>query len=291
MKFAVLSDIHGNLPALHAVADDIDAWQPDQVIVNGDIVNRGPCSRAALQYVTERRQADGWQLLQGNHETFLLSLADPEIKMEEIEFEINRFAYWAYRQLGSELRLLQELPRRYEYFAPDGSEFRVVHASMHSDRDGLYKELSDEAITRRMAPPPDVFITSHTHQAFMREVAGSLVVNIGSAGAPFDFDWRPSYGRFSWRKESGWEAEIRRVPYDRDLIEADYVRSGFLDEGGPLAQLMLVELRRARGLIFRWADSYQQAVLEGAIGLEESVEKILLEEDVRPFLGPPGWVP
>ena len=289
MKIAVLSDIHGNLPALQAVADDIDAWQPDQVIVNGDIVNRGPCSRAVLRYVKKRRQADGWHLLRGNHESFLLNLDDPGFEMEGTELEINRFAYWAYEQLDGELALLQQLPERYEYYAPDGSEFRVIHASMISDRDGLYEELSDEAITRRMAPVPAVFVTSHTHQAFMREVAGSLVVNVGSTGAPFDFDWRPSYGRFSWDEESGWEAEIRRVPYDRDQIEADYVRSGFLDGGGPLAQLMLVELRRARGLIFRWANSYQQAVLDGEIGLEESVKKILAQEDVRPFVGPPGW--
>ena len=39
MKLAVLSDIHGNWPALEAVAADIDAWQPDLVVVNGDVVN------------------------------------------------------------------------------------------------------------------------------------------------------------------------------------------------------------------------------------------------------------
>jgi hypothetical protein len=52
---------------------------------------------------------------------------------------------------------------------------------------------------------------------------------------------------------------------------------------------MLVELRRARGLIFRWANSYQQAVLNGEIDLEESVKKILSQGDIRPFVGSPGW--
>ena len=96
---------------------------------------------------------------------------------------------------------------------------------------------------------------------------------------------------FSWNKDSGWAAEIRRVAYDRRLIEEDYVRSGFLDEAGPLAQIMLVELRRARGLIFRWAERYEKAVINEDISLEESVKNILLEEDIRPFLSPPGWVP
>lgn len=47
MKIAILSDIHGNLPALQTVADDIARWQPDQVIVNGDIVNRGTAHSTA----------------------------------------------------------------------------------------------------------------------------------------------------------------------------------------------------------------------------------------------------
>lgn len=289
MKIAVLSDIHGNYPALQAVVDDIDDWQPDQVIVNGDTVNRGPCSHTALQYVIDRQESDGWHLLRGNHETFLLAFADPAFRMESKALEVNRFALWAYRQLDGAMPVLQQMPDRYNFFAPDGSEFRVVHASMYSNRDGLYMEQSDESITRRINPAPAVFVTSHTHQAFLRAIDDSLVVNVGSAGAPFDLDWRPSYGRFTWNRESGWQAEIRRVAYDRRLIEEDYVRSGFLAEGGPLAQLMLVELRRARGLIFRWADQYEKAVLAGEIGLEESVRNILLAEDVRPYAGPPGW--
>ena len=143
----------------------------------------------------------------------------------------------------------------------------------------------------RIAPAPAVFVTGHTHQAFLRQVNHTIIANVGSVGAPFDLDWRPSYGRFSWGKGSGWDAEIRRVPYDRRLIEQDYVRSGFLKEAGPLAQIMLVELRRARGLIFRWAEKYEKAVIEGEISIEDSVKSILLEEDIRPFLGPPGWVP
>ena len=52
---------------------------------------------------------------------------------------------------------------------------------------------------------------------------------------------------------------------------------------------MLVELRKARGLIFRWADRYQEVVLAGLMALEDSVRLILCDDDVRPFTGPPGW--
>lgn len=291
MKVAVLSDIHGNYPALQAVADDIDSWQPDQVIVNGDIVNRGPCSRACLDYVMSRRAQDKWRVLKGNHEEYIVFCASPEFTTEHPAFEINRFAYWTYQQLDGRVSQLDLLPDRYSWHAPDGGEFRVVHASMRSNREGLYEEQSDVSLAQRIEPAPAVFVTGHTHQAFIRRIEGSLVVNVGSAGAPFDLDWRPSYGRFTWDSRSGWHANIRRVPYDRSRIENDYVRSGFLPEAGPLAQLMLVELRKARGLIFRWAEEYEKAVLSGTISIEESVKRVLLEKDVRPFLGPPGWTP
>ena len=239
----------------------------------------------------KRQEEDGWHILSGNHEKYLLDCAAPEFSTDGPSFELNRFAYWAYQQLNGAEAQLAGLPEQFAWRAPDGSEIRVTHASMQSDRDGLYVEQSDKALEKRMDPAPAVFVTGHTHQAFMRNVNHSLVVNTGSAGAPFDLDWRPSYGSFTWNEYSGWEAEIQRVPYDRRLIEEDYVRSGFLAEAGPLAQIMLVELRRARGLIFRWAEHYEKAVLDGELSIEESVKNILLEEDVRPYLGPPGWVP
>lgn len=118
-------------------------------------------------------------------------------------------------------------------------------------------------------------------------VDDSGVVRV-SAGAPFDGDNRLSYGQFTWDRH-GWRAEIIRLAYDYRQVERDYVESGFLEEGGPLAQLMLVELRRAGGLIYRWASRYQAAVLAGEITLENSVRQLLQDEDLRPYLGSPGW--
>jgi hypothetical protein len=52
---------------------------------------------------------------------------------------------------------------------------------------------------------------------------------------------------------------------------------------------MLVELRRAGGLIYRWASRYQEAVLAGEISLKNSVRQLLRDADLRPYLGSPGW--
>ena len=289
MKFAVISDIHGNLPALKTAVADIKHWQPDQVIVNGDIVNRGPKSRDCLQLIQHKQEQENWQVLRGNHEDFVLGCGAPDAPRSGPQFEIIRFACWANQQLNGELAFLRTLPDQFSWLAPDGSEFRVTHASMRSNRDGIYHNASDKEIRRQITPAPAVFVTGHTHRPFIRQVDETLVVNAGSIGTPFDKDIRPSYGRFTWDEHNGWQAKIIRLDYDHHLIEQDYVETGFLTEAGPLTQLMLVELRKGRGLIYRWGELYEKAILAGEISIEESVRRLLAEEDNRPYLGTPGW--
>ncbi|MCA9962338.1 MAG: metallophosphoesterase [Anaerolineales bacterium] len=288
MKVAVISDIHGNLPALQAVTTHIEAWQPDMVVVDGDVVNRGPLSLDCLHFVQRKRIREGWHVVKGNHEDFLLNCARADAPTSGPEYELMRFAYWAYQQLDGEVSILRGLPDKFVYFAPDGSEFRVVHASMQGNRDGIYANTSDEELWKQIAPVPAVFVTAHTHRPMVRRFNDALIVNVGSVGAPFDGDGRASYGQFVWTRD-GWEADIVRLDYDRAQTECDYAASGFLTGGGPLAQLMLVELRRAGGLVYRWATRYQDAVLAGEVSMEASVRELLQDEDLRPFLGPPGW--
>jgi putative phosphoesterase len=288
MKIAVLSDIHGNLPALQTVSEDIEKWRPDLVVVNGDVVNRGPLSLDCLRFVQAQQQRHRWRVVRGNHEDYLLECALPNAPRSGPHFEVWRFAFWTYDQLNNDVTALQAMPDQFSWLAPDGSEFRVRHGSMRNNREGIYDDATDELLYHQIAPVPAVFVTAHTHRPFIRRFNDSLVVNVGSVGAPFDQDQRASYGRFTWARD-GWRAEITRLPYDIAQTERDYVESGFLADAGPLAQLTLVELRRAGGLIHRWATRYQNAVLAGEIGMEQSVKELLRDEDLKPFLGSPGW--
>ena len=290
MKIAVLSDIHGNLPALKIVSADIEQWQPDMVVVNGDIVNRGPRSLACVQFVQEKEASQNWHVLSGNHEGFVLFCGTKDAPKEGPGHHVAAFAHWTYKQLEGHVEWLSRLPETFSWSAPDGSEFRVRHASMRSNREGIFIEDDDDLLREKISPPPNgVYVTAHTHQTFIRQLDETMVVNIGAVGSPFDEDHRPGYGRFQWNDTDGWQAEIIRLPFDRAEIESDYVSSGFLLEAGPLAQLMLVELRKSRGLMFRWNERGYKRVLDGEITIEESVWEILNDEDVRPFTGYPGW--
>jgi predicted phosphodiesterase len=288
MKIAVLSDIHGNLPALQTVAAHIEKWRPDLVVVDGDIVSRGPLSLACLRFIRMKQRCDDWQVVKGNHEELVLACGRADSPRTGPEFEVHRFAHWTYQQLNGEISSLLAMPDRFSWNAPDGSEFRVVHASMQNNRDGIYVNTPDDYLETQISPIPAVFVTAHTHRPLIRTIHDTIVVNVGAVGAPFDLDWRASYGQFTWGNE-GWRAEVVRLEYDRQQTERDYVESGFLAEAGPLAQLMLVELRKARGLIYRWAAKYEEAVMAKKITVEESVREMMGAKDVRPYLGPPGW--
>ncbi|GIK55960.1 MAG: metallophosphoesterase family protein [Chloroflexi bacterium] len=289
MKVAVISDIHGNLPALETAVADLDKWQPDVVVVDGDIVNRGPCSLACWQLIQARAQQDGWQIVKGNHEAYVLECAHPLNDPHGPSLQIRQYAQWTYDQLNGHIAALAALPDQYSITAPDGRELRAVHASMQDNRTGIYPETADADIEKLIAPPPAIFVTAHTHRPLMRQIGPTLVVNIGAVGAPFDEDKRLSYGRFTWTARHGWQSEIVRLAYNWQQTIRDYVTSGFLEQGGPLAQIMLVEHRKSRGLIYRWASRYESAVRQGELTLEESVHRVLQDEDLRPYLGPPGW--
>ncbi len=276
MKLAILADIHANLAALEAVIEDMDGWQPDAVVVAGDTVNRGPCPLACLELVQARQKADGWLVVRGNHEDYVIAHADPETPRSGLWFETHRNSFWTYRQLGEDVTTLVEMPFLVALPAPDGGEIRVVHASMLGNRAGIYPETGDEELRRKIAPPPAVLGVGHTHRPLVRRIDRTLVVNVGSVGLPFDGDRRAAYGRLLWQS-GAWQAEIIRLDYDWARTERDFFESGFMGESGALADLILDEFYTARSRLYQWARGYQDRVLAGELSMAESVRLALAE--------------
>ena len=59
-RIAVLADVHGNVPALEAVIEDVTSQQPDEVLVGGDLVGRGLVAQNGVLYVTQTPQIADW---------------------------------------------------------------------------------------------------------------------------------------------------------------------------------------------------------------------------------------
>jgi predicted phosphodiesterase len=272
-KLAVLADIHGNFAALQAVADHIDRWQPDAVVVAGDIVNRGPRSRQCLRFVLERAAGSGWRVIRGNHEEYVMRVARDPGGRPGLEGAVRDNVAWTAGQLGEQVAALDTLPTQVSLRAPDGGEARVVHASMRHNRDNILVDTPDEILREQIAPAPPLICVGHTHRPLVRSVDGTLVVNAGSVGLPFDGDARAGYAQLTWR--NGWQATIARVAYDRESAERDYHTTGFLHDSGTIAELIYDEYRTARPRLFRWMQRYKDAVLAGELTPADSVRDYL----------------
>ena len=281
MKIAVIADPHANFIALQAVSEHIASWQPDHVIVAGDLVNRGPRPAQCLDFVLDRQQNAGWRLVRGNHEDYVIDQAGSQDGRNGPTSEVHRPSYWTYQQLACDISALQAMPFQQSIYDPSGAELRFVHASMTSNRDGIYPESRDPEIKSKLklgnpgiSRLPVLVCVGHTHRPFVRESNGLLVVNAGSSGLPFDGDPRPSYAQII-RVNGRWKASIVRVEYDRQQAESDFTSSGYLDGGGPLVKLVLIELRTASSQLFYWATRFQEQALAGRISVADSVGKYL----------------
>ncbi len=122
------------MPVLETAVADLDKWQPDVVVVAGDVVNRGPCSLACWEFVQARAHQQNWRILKGNHEDYVLECATPPNDPRAPSLQIRQYAQWTYEQLNGHIATIAALPDQYSFTAPDGRELRVVHAAMQNNR-------------------------------------------------------------------------------------------------------------------------------------------------------------
>jgi len=276
MKIAILSDSHGNVPALKTVIEHIEAWQPNHIIFNGDVINRGPKSLESWRIVQAKRKNDGWLMTRGNHEDYILlhENEEPDATHTGIIAEINQNSVWTHQQVKAHCPEIATLPDDQIITAPDDSHIYITHASVRHNRDGIFPEQSETIISQQIDRNAAVFVTSHIHMAYTKQIGETLLVNSGSAGQHCWGDTRASYAQVTWQN-GRWHAKIIRLTYDMVATERDYYQSGFMDETGPIAHLIFQEWKTGQVILPDWRDCYMQAVLTGEISLETSVYRTL----------------
>lgn len=237
-KLAVLADIHGNVPALEAVLDDIAGQNVDEVLVGGDLVGRGPEGTAIVRRIREL----GFPSIGGNHEDYLLDMKRGRVPGEWLTRREWAAARWMAAELDEEAAAFVEaLP-----FSLGRRDLRLVHGTPETNRDGIGPWTRDEELLAHLdRVEEDVLVCAHTHRSLVRETDRGLVVNVGAVGLPFNRDRRAQYAVFRRGGKWGWDVELRQVPYDLERIFEIYETSGFLAAGGATSRLLLLELEHA----------------------------------------------
>jgi predicted phosphodiesterase len=281
MKIAVIADIHGNYQALITVLDHLDRWNPDQVLVLGDIVNRGPRSKDCLHLIQERERLQDWLIIKGNHEGYVLQFLDPAFSRTGPEFELRKVIFWTYQSLNeSELKYLNELPENLRFDLKDGQSIVGYHASTAGDRVGIYPESTPGELKEKIDDSANLFLVGHTHQPLIRLYNDTIISNVGSIGLPFDGDKRAAYGQFIYHNKE-WKGEIIRVEYDLSEASKDYHETGFIPDGGPMAELILAELKLGWPQLSSWFGRYESLVMSGELSVKKAVESFLQNPSVE----------
>jgi len=183
MRVAAIYDIHGNLPALEAVLEDIRQAEVELVVVGGDIVP-GPMPRETLAYLLSLDIPV--RFIQGNGEIDALAemAGTGAVRVPEQFREIVR---WSARQLYPEYKqLLTGWNKTLRIEIDRLGEALFCHATPRDDNE-IFTCLTPE---ERLLPifgrlDVSVVVCGHTHMQFDRMVGSIRVVNAGSVGMPF----------------------------------------------------------------------------------------------------------
>jgi predicted phosphodiesterase len=223
MRIALVSDIHGNLPALEAVIADTRRRGVNRIVNLGDSLSGPLLPLATARFLMQQ----DWLQLAGNHERQLLEFAARGGGASDS---------YAYSQLTPKvfdwMRSLQHAqPLNDEIFLCHGTPRSDVEAFLDSvDGEKTRPATAEEIAARCALAGPAVIACGHTHIPRVVHAAnGQLLLNPGSVGLQAYEDDHPhhyrvengdAYARYATIEQRGgaWHAQIHPVPYDHEAM-------------------------------------------------------------------------
>lgn len=239
-KVAIISDIHGNLPALDAVLKDIKMRSVDKIICLGDMVGKGPNSAEVIDICKKECAVN----VVGNWDKYLANNTRPS----NIE--------WYRNQIGKDrLEYLKNLPEAVGFYL-SGKYVRLFHAHPHDVFKRLWKSSPVEEKIRMFDIPKikcidtnvcesDIVGYGDIHGSFTETLnGGKILFNVGSVGNPCDHITMASYvileGKLDCTKASNFSVQFQRVVYDIELA-IEHANNSSL----PNAKIYIKELKTA----------------------------------------------
>ena len=265
MKYAIISDVHGNYHAFIAVLADAKAQGADMYLLLGDYASSFPYGNDVTEVI---RCLDNAVVIRGNGEGYFVNLQGRN--PEELTHEQFKLVYWAYRSLSREnLEYLVNLPETAVVMNGD-SKIHLAHAMglfyrtpeikhFHSQHFRTLMEEATftheeylarareellarpEAAEEILAMPKGVYLFGHNHLQFHTEYEERLFINPGSCGAPLEWDTRAPYTLLTI-DGADWVVTERRVVYDLQLAAEGLKSSGFHAYTPAWSDIMELEL-------------------------------------------------
>jgi len=218
MRYAIISDIHGNVEALHAVLDDIKKQSVDSIICLGDIVGYYPDPEKCIDLVKKNVDI----CVAGNHDYAAIGRIDTQ-----------NFTYHAFAAMEWTKQHLSDKGKDYLNSLPlivDENQMFFTHSSPSNPQEWVYvfpdsEDAVFEAFNSLNNPLnfighthwPSILIqeneriTLHSDHFIKISNGFSYLINVGSVGQPRDFDSRSCYCIYD---SDEMDVRIIRVSYD-----------------------------------------------------------------------------
>lgn len=211
-RAAILTDVHGNLPALEAVLDEVQRAGVDAIYHLGDAIAIGPFPREALELLLDQPKA---HFILGNHdEYFAFGIPDT------IAEDVRRHERWVQTQLSEEFRpILRQWPRTLS-LTVGSTETRFFHYALAEDV-WSFKPIIKEP---KPAELGDLFASDsanlvfygHHHPRADASADGVRYVNPGALGCSHDNLAR--YAILTMDERGRYEIELKAAGYDRETV-------------------------------------------------------------------------
>lgn len=290
MRFAIISDIHGNLPALDAVLEDANNNNIDNFIFAGDYCLSNPYPNECIQRI---RCLDKKHIIRGNEEKYLENLIDKDQKTwTDGQMQIS---YYCYRAISTDnLNFLLSMPNMLK-LTYNNVDLHIAHSSEQFIADCEHKEWSTAQVAKKYMGKdvtPDsfradihnhfdsndrfqqifleleqgVYIFGHSHIQwnYQSKNGKTILINLGSCGLPLDgIIGSIPYTILDISDAGNIIVEEKRIPFDMEEYIDVLIKSDQFVKANVWSKIIIQELRTAREHLFyflRFVDQYADKI-------------------------------
>ncbi len=228
IQIAVFSDVHGNLPALEVVLDDIEQRGIRQKYCLGDLVDFAPWGNEVIEKIRNLNIP----CLMGNHDE-RIAFDVPVIPLNKHSEEETAARFLAIdhskKYITEENKaFLSELPFHLKLNYKIGEKhwsIQLVHSSLESNDTYLYESENDEVFQNMLSESQsDVIMMGHTHMSFKKYFNGKWAINSGSVGRSREENRLASYVILTLDEEK-ITPEIIQLDYPLEKVAQDIEKS------------------------------------------------------------------
>jgi putative phosphoesterase len=230
MRIGLISDIHGNLPALEAVLERLEKERIDRYICLGDVAV-GPWASESVK----RLQQLGCETIVGNWDAWMLD-GDPPCGDNPIgRMLLEMGGFWADQLDDEDLAFMRLARPQLELELDGGTRIVFFHGTPRSYNEPILAATPTEELEHILdGVNASIMVAGHTHVQMLRPLPFTLMVNPGSVGLPF-VEWPTAAARVNRWAEYGIldvdgndivSVELRRTPYDTEALIRYALASG-----------------------------------------------------------------